>query len=210
MSLQPILNNLSLAALTGFVATLGAAELAGFGAAVRLEYLLYPLAFGLGAGALALVGTNIGAGHLARAARSAWTAAALAAGVTGSIGLFGIMSPYAWIGLFTDAPEIHTLAAHYLVVASFAYPFLGLGLTLASSFQAAGRPLWPLLAITSRVLIVAVGGWIAIHLTTTGLAGLAVVAASGVVVYGAGLAVAFRAGLWQGSPLEPLRGAGKT
>src|SRR5581483_9744562 len=39
MSLQPILNNLALATLTGFVGALGAAELAGFGAAVRLEYL---------------------------------------------------------------------------------------------------------------------------------------------------------------------------
>ena len=50
MSLQPVLNNLALALLTGFVGALGAAQLAGFGVAVRLEYLLYPLAFGLGAG----------------------------------------------------------------------------------------------------------------------------------------------------------------
>jgi putative MATE family efflux protein len=199
MSLQPFLNNLSLATLTGFVGALGAAELAGFGAAVRLEYLLYPLAFGLGAGALALVGTNIGAGNLARAARSAWTAAALAAGVTGSIGLFGITSPHAWIGLFTDAPEIHALGARYLVVVSLAYPFLGLGLTLASSFQAAGRPLWPLLGITSRALVVIIGGWIAVHLTSTGFAGLAFVAASGLIVYGAGLTIAFRVGVWQPS-----------
>jgi Na+-driven multidrug efflux pump len=63
MSFQPILNNLALATLTGFVAHLGSAELAGFGAAVRIEYLLYPLTFGLGAGLLAMVGTNIGAGR---------------------------------------------------------------------------------------------------------------------------------------------------
>src|SRR5262249_37267250 len=61
MSLQPILNNLALATLTGFVGALGAVQLAGCGVAVRLEYLLYPLAFGLGAGALAMVGTNIAA-----------------------------------------------------------------------------------------------------------------------------------------------------
>src|SRR5690349_18893139 len=72
MSLQPILNNLALATLTGFVGTLGAAQLAGFGVAARLEYLLYPLAFGLGAGVLGMVGTNIGAGNFARAARIAW------------------------------------------------------------------------------------------------------------------------------------------
>jgi len=37
MSLQPLLNNLMLALLTGFVGSLGATALAGFGAAVRLE-----------------------------------------------------------------------------------------------------------------------------------------------------------------------------
>src|SRR5260370_42573570 len=116
MSLQPILNNLALATLTGFVGSLGAAQLAGFGAAVRLEYLLYPLAFGLGAGVLALVGTNIGAGNFARAARIAWTAAALAAGVTGCIGVFGVASPGSWTGLFTEVPEGHVSAAVYLVI----------------------------------------------------------------------------------------------
>src|SRR6266446_2627995 len=126
MSLQPILTNLALATLTGFVGTLGAAELAGFGAAVRLEYLLYPLAFGLGAGVLAMVGTNIGAGNFARAARVSWTAAALAAGVTGCIGLFGATSPGTWTGLFTKDPEVHVLAADYLVIVGLAYPFLGL------------------------------------------------------------------------------------
>ena len=197
MSLQPILNNLALATLTGFVGTLGAAQLAGFGVAVRLEYLLYPLAFGLGAGVLAMVGTNIGAGKFARAERIAWTAAALAAGVTGCVGLFGATLPGAWTSLFTEVPEIHVVAAGYLVITGLAYPFLGLGLTLASAFQAAGRPLCPLLAITSRALVVALGGWTVVHLTGMGLSGLAVVAASGLIVYGASLAIAFRAGAWQ-------------
>ena len=197
MSLQPVLNNLALATLTGFVATLGAAQLAGFGVAVRLEYLLYPLAFGLGAGVIAMVGTNIGAGNFARAERIAWTAAMLANGVTGCIGLFGATAPDIWISLFTNDPEVHVLAAGYLVISCLAYPFLGLGLTLASAFQAAGRPMWPLLGITSRALVVAVGGWFAVHLARGDLSYLAVVAASGLIAYGVILAIAFRAGLWK-------------
>src|SRR5438477_8277021 len=109
MSLQPILNNLALATLTGFVGALGAVQLAGFGVAVRLEYLLYPLAFGLGAGALAMVGTNIGAGNFGRAERIAWIAAGLAAGITGSIGWFGVTLPDLWTSLFTTAPDIYVL-----------------------------------------------------------------------------------------------------
>jgi len=86
------------------------------------------------------------------------TAAALAASIIGCIGLFGAMLPSTWIGLFTYVPEVHVVAARYLVIVGLAYPFLGLGLTLASAFQAAGRSLWPLLGITGRALIVAIGG----------------------------------------------------
>jgi Na+-driven multidrug efflux pump len=50
----------------------------GFGVAVRLEYIQYPIAFGLGAGVIAMVGTNIGAGQSGRATRIAWTAAGCA------------------------------------------------------------------------------------------------------------------------------------
>jgi putative MATE family efflux protein len=197
MSFQPILNNLTLAVPTGFVGSLGAAELAGFGVAVPLEYLLYPLAFGLGAGVIAMVGTNIGAGKNARAARIAWNAAALAACVTGCIGVFGATFPGIWIDLFSAEPELHAFGAKYLIVVGLAYPFLGVGLTLASAFQAAGRPFWPLLAISARALVVIAGGWLVIHLTGAGLSGLATAVAMGLVAYGVSLAIAFRAGAWQ-------------
>jgi Na+-driven multidrug efflux pump len=82
MSLQPVLNNVSLAMLTGFVGMSGPPALAAFGAALRLEYVLYPLTFGLGAGVVALVGTNIGAGQLLRTSQIAWTAGVLGAGFT--------------------------------------------------------------------------------------------------------------------------------
>jgi hypothetical protein len=49
-----------------------------------------------------------------------------------------------------------------------------------------------------------------VHLTTTALGGLAVVAASGLIVYGASLAIAFRAGLWQRSQALTLTAATKS
>jgi Na+-driven multidrug efflux pump len=96
------------------------------------------------------------------------------------------------------------MAASYLCVAGLAYPFLGIGLTLSFAFQAAGQPLWPLLGIASRVLVVGAGGWIVIHATDTGLVGLAVVTAAGLIVYGAVLAIAFRAGAWRSAAAGPL------
>ena len=197
MSLQPILNNVGLAVLTAFVGSLGAAHLAAFGIAARLEYLLYPLAFGLGAGAIAIVGTSIGAGNFARAARAAWISAGLAAGITGCIGLFGVVAPRVWASLFTDSVELRDLAAEYLVIIGLTFPLLGAGLTLASAFQAAARPLWPLLGIISRVIVVTLGGWTAVHLAQAGLPGVAVAAGAGLVVYGVIQMIAFRAGLWR-------------
>lgn len=197
MSLQPVLNNLTLAMLTAFAGALGTVSLAGFGAAIRLEYILYPLTFGLGAGLLSMVGTNIGAGQLARAARITWIAAGLAAGVTGGIGLLAVLWPSGWIAIFSADPAVKLAGTSYLIVAGFAYPLLGVGIAMNSAFQAAGRPLWPLIGITSRLLVVAIGGWLA---ATSSLAGLGVVTAAGIVAYGASLAIAFRAGAWQPRP----------
>ena len=117
--------------------------------------------------------------------------------VTGGIGLFGVVWPEAWVGFFSATPEIHLAAATYLGVAGIAFPFLGVGLTLGSAFQAAGRPLWALIGITSRVLVVVAGGWIVIHVTDAGLVGLAFVTAAGSIAYGAVIAIAFRAGAWR-------------
>ena len=51
--------------------------------------------------------------------------------------------------------------------------------------------------ITSRALLVAIGGWIAVHLAGAGLSYLAVVGASGLFAYSVILAIAFRAGVWK-------------
>jgi hypothetical protein len=48
------------------------------------------------------------------------------------------------------------------------------------------------MGIVSRALVVAVGGWIVVHVAGAGLGGLAVVAAAGVIAYGAVVTLAFR------------------
>ena len=65
----------------------GPDAVAGYGTAARLEYLLIPLVFGLGAPMVALVGTSIGAGDRQRALRIALTGGALSFAVTGTIGV---------------------------------------------------------------------------------------------------------------------------
>ena len=75
--------------LTGYAGNFGVATLAGYGVGARLEYVLIPLVLGFGAALVSLVsmvGRNIGAGQLVRAARIAWVGALLMGAVTGMIG----------------------------------------------------------------------------------------------------------------------------
>jgi putative MATE family efflux protein len=191
MSLAPVINNAALAALTGYAGLLGVTSLAAFGTAVRLEYMLYPLNFGLGAAVLAMVGTNIGARQFSRAARIAWTAVGLSACVMASVGVLAVVAPDAWTTLFAQDPAIIAEAATYLVIVGFAYPFVG-GNALMSAFQATRQPQWPLAGLTSRLVVVAIGGWIAIEVLHAGLSGLAIVTALGLATWGLVLAGAFR------------------
>ncbi len=191
MSLAPVLNNLALATLTSYAGLLGATSLAAFGAAVRLEYLLYPLNFGLGAAVLAMVGSNIGARQSARANRIAWTAVGISACVMASGSMLAIAAPDVWMGLFSRDSAILAAAAGYLAVVGLGYPFVAAN-TLMSAFQSTRQPEWPLIAMTCRLLAVVLGGWIAIHVLQTGLVGLGVVTALGLATWGVVLAGAFR------------------
>jgi putative MATE family efflux protein len=194
LSLQPILNNIALAFLTGYAASLGAAALAGVGAAVRLEYLMYPVVFGLGATLVAMVGTNVGAGQLARAVRITWIAAGMAVLATGLIGLVAIVWPQGWISLFTAAPEVSEPAAIYLGIAALGYAFIGMN-TLTSAFQAMGQTFWPLMGVLSRAAVLGIGGWLVVSVMGGGVIGLAIVTASGLAIGGSIVAVAFWLGM---------------
>src|SRR3970282_2520437 len=92
-SLNTILTNLTIVLMTGLVGPCGTLALAGYGMGARLEYLQIPLVFGMGSALVAMVGTNVGAGQIARAERLAWGGAAIAAGITGSIGLLPRVVP---------------------------------------------------------------------------------------------------------------------
>ncbi len=191
MSLGPILNNMTLAALTSFAGLLGTTALAAFGAAVRLEYLLYPLNFGLGAAVLAMVSSNIGAHQSARAARIAWISVGLSGCVMVVFSILAIASPNTWTGLFSSDAAIQAAAASYLLVVGFAYPFVA-AYTLNSAFQSTRQPQWPLAATASRLLVVVTGGWNATHLPHADLVGLAVVTALGLATLGTIFVGAFR------------------
>jgi Na+-driven multidrug efflux pump len=62
---------MSVTALSAAAGAVSVAAIAGYGIASRLEMLLSPVMFGCGTAAITLVGTNLGAGNVARARRVA-------------------------------------------------------------------------------------------------------------------------------------------
>jgi Na+-driven multidrug efflux pump len=196
-ALNTVQTNLTIVLLTGLVGPFGTYALAGYGMGARLEYLQIPLVFGFGSALVAMVGTNVGAGRLARAERIAWVGAGLAAGVTTAIGLTGALAPWLWMSLFTRDPSVLTAGTLYLRIVGPFYGFFGLGLALYFASQGAGRLLWPLVAGFIRMTVAALGGWVATRWLGLDLPYLYAVMALALVGFGTTTALAVRAGAWR-------------
>lgn len=176
-------------------AAMGPEAVAGYGTASRLEYLLIPLVFGLGAPLVALVGTNIGAGQRERALSIALTGGAIAFAATEAIGLAAAIWPHAWLELFDSDPMMIETGAAYLRLVGPTFGFFGLGLSLYFASQGAGRLAWPLLSGFMRLVVAIGGGWLALRLTGSVHALFAALSVA-LVIYGASLAMAIRSGVW--------------
>jgi putative MATE family efflux protein len=194
-SLSPVQTVLAVLILTALVARIGVETLAGYGIGVRLEFLLIPIAFGIGVAAVPLVGMAIGAGDVARARRVAWIAGAVSALILGTIGLIVTLAPQLWAGLYTGQPGVLAAASLYLRSAGPAFALFGLGLTLFFASQGAGKVLGPVLASTLRLLLIAsVGAWLAY--SGAGALALFVLIGAAMTAYGVGTAVAVHYTSW--------------
>lgn len=175
--------NVTVAATLSLVSAANPALVAGYGAGVRLEYLLVPLVFGIGAPAAAMAGASMGARNPRRAGRVAWIAAGMAALVTEAIGIAAALVPEAWIRLFSDQPDIVAGGAAYLRAVGPAYGLFGAGFALYFASQGAGRIGIPLLAALLRVAVTVGVGRLA--MATFGTTGLYGALAAGLALYAA-------------------------
>ncbi|MBX3610460.1 MAG: MATE family efflux transporter [Hydrogenophaga sp.] len=195
-ALSPVLSNGSIALATAFMAGLGSLAVAGYGIAARLEYVLVPIAFGVGGALTAMVAANLGAGQVARARRVTWQGAALVCGITGAIGLVAALQPQWWMAMFTSDAAVQAAGAGYLRVVGGSYGFFGLGLALFFASQGAGRLAAPLMSSAARLLVVGVGGWMALHVLQAGTTSLYAVIALSLTVMGVALAWAVYRADW--------------
>ncbi|HWT07428.1 MAG TPA: MATE family efflux transporter, partial [Xanthomonadales bacterium] len=198
-TISTLQTNITIGVATALVAMIaGPAGVAGYGTGARLEYLLIPLVFGLGAPLVALVGTNIGAGQRDRALRIALVGGAIAFAMTEAIGVAAAVWPRAWLGLFGHDPGMLATGTAYLHAAGPFYGFFGLGLALYFASQGAGKLRWPLIAGFLRMLVALGGGWIALRATGS-LPALFIALGLGMLLYGVLVTVSVTSGSLVGS-----------
>lgn len=195
-TLNPLLTNGLIASTTALVgAYAGTAALAGYGTAARLEYLLLPIAFGVGAPLVAMVSSNIGAGQSERALRVALTGGALAFGLCELVGLAAAFRPHAWMLLFSADARMLDAGSAYLRAAGPVFGFFGMGFTLYFASQGAGRMAWPLMSGLVRLLVAVGGGWLVLSFTGS-LRWFFAVTALATFLFGAITLSAVASGVW--------------
>lgn len=149
-SLNATLANLTLTVITAAVGGFGVFAIAGYGIASRLDGLLVPIMFGFGTAAITVVGTNLGAGNVARARRAAWLNALTVGIALEVVGLFLALWPDAWLGWFSTQPEVLATGRTYLQIAGPFYGLTAFNIELYFAGQGAGRIGWPLVASVFR------------------------------------------------------------
>ncbi len=199
-SFNSVLTNTIVALSTALVASYAGTEaLAGYGTAVRLEYFLLPIAFGLGAPMVAMVSSNIGAGRHDRALHIALVGGGMAFLLTELVGIAAAIWPYAWLRLFGANESMLQTGASYLRVVGPFYGFFGLGFSLYFASQGAGRLKWPLMANLLRLFICIGVGRLVLALTDS-LTAFFATSAIAMCLYGLIVVWAVASGSWFARP----------
>jgi putative MATE family efflux protein len=183
--------------VSGFAARLGPETLAGFGIGLRLEFIMIPLVFGIGAACINMIGVHYGAGQIDRAHRIGWTGGIAATILSGGIGLFFAAFPVLLSDLFTDNQAAQEAAQLYLRLVAPFYAFLGLGLCMYFASQGTGRVVWAAIGNISRLVLVLVAGMLLIRFDAFTAENLCWVIAGGLVIYGTVIAGSVKLGAWR-------------
>lgn len=188
--------NLTTILVTAQLRHYGTTAVAAYGISARLEFLMIPLAFGVGSALTALVGRAVGAGDWHTARRTAWVGALLALLLAGSVGAAVGLAPARFAALFTQDAEVAAIAARALSWVGPAFGGFGLGMALYFASLGAARMRWPVLAGLSRIALAAGGGWLLANVAGMGLDGHFLGVALGITAYGLVTAIGVRQAVW--------------
>jgi len=195
-SMLAAIANLTTILVTARIAHHGAAAVAAYGISARLEFLMIPLAFGVGSALTALVGHAVGAGDWATARRLAWIGGLMTLLAAGLAGITVGAAPAAFAALFTSDPEVLRIATRALTFIAPAYGAFGLGMALYFASMGAGRMAWPVAAAVARIGLAVGCGWLLADVAGLGLDGQFAAVAMGITSYGLVTALGVRRRVW--------------
>jgi len=172
-SMQYVVRVLAYGALLRLVTSFGDGEAmhAALAVGFRLDMLATFTGAGWGAAAAAMVGQALGAGDVDRARMAGWLAALIDGLMMAGIGVAFYLYAGWLMAFFGEDPEVSPqyrdmwrLGVEYLRISVVAYPFAGIGITLAQSLNGAGSTKTPLALDTLVFLAIQIP--IAAYITT--------------------------------------------
>ena len=167
-------------ALTRTTTRFGTPALAALGLGHRIESWLYMIGVGFGAAAAAVVGQNLGARQVDRAARAGWITVGFAMIPAGVMEVASLAIPETLAHFFPDDPTVVAETAMYLRINAIAQLLLPAEIVLEGALGGAGDTVPPMITSTAltalRIPLAAwwatlwgpMGIWWAIAVTSAG------------------------------------------
>lgn len=137
--------------LSAFVLSFGDHTIAAFGIGNSINSLVLMPAMGIGAALATVVGQNLGAGQVDRAAKAVWESIRLSMSMLaiGGVALC-LVAPYV-IGIFTEDPIVLSQGTYFLRLISLGIPLMGLFESFLGCFQGSGHTLMAMVLTSGRL-----------------------------------------------------------
>ncbi|MFQ5512842.1 MAG: MATE family efflux transporter [Myxococcota bacterium] len=151
----------------------GAEVQAAYGIGIRLEMVVFMVAFPVANACATLVGQNLGAGSRRRAWRAVWVATGAELAICGTFAVLFAVFREDFVGFFTTDRRVVDLGSEYLLFMAGNMLIVGPHFVAFRTLQAAGDLTSPMLFSNGSALLVAIplGHYLALH-TALGPTGL--------------------------------------
>jgi putative MATE family efflux protein len=181
--------------LTRTTTRFGTPALAALGIGHRVESWLFMIGVGFGAATAAIVGQNLGAGRVDRAASAGWMATGFCTVLGVITCILELVFPRQFASLFTNDAAVVAEAVKYLRIAAISQIAVCAEIVLEGALGGAGHTVPPMLASTAlTVSRIPLAAWAA---TRWGSAGIWWVICLTAMGRGGAMAALWRAGGWK-------------